>query len=762
MLAARLPGAALGVVLLSLTAGASADTDAALANAAKQVFDTRCVACHSCYNAPCQLDLTSFEGIARGATEARVYNATRLEDAPPTRLSVDAHGEAEWRRRGFFSVLEPLDSDSPAYSVFGRMLALKRAFPMRRVREKETWMCPANVAEMALYSALGRDGMPHGFAQLDEAEYGTVMRWLAAGASLPADRAAPIDADARAQLAAWERLLNTPGPRHRLVARYLYEHLFLAHLYLESAPGAFFRLVRSRTAAPAAVREIASVRPYDDPGTRRFYYRFVPITRTLVHKTHITFKLSPARLKRYRTWFLGTPWTLAETALPGYQPATSANPFKTFEAIPARARYRFLLDNARYFVMSFIRGPVCEGQMAVNVINDQFHVLFLDPDRDLSVTDPSYLRDSGALLTLPAAGADDPFETYYFTYKKHQRAYTAFREQRYAGVYPRGMDMSAIWDGARSDPDAALTVMRHFDNAAVVHGLRGPTPKTLWVIDYPILERIYYLLVAGFNVYGNVFHQAATRLYMDNLRIESEDLFLGFLPPAVRRPLRAYWYRGMLARLKMEQLNPLRGADRPSAVVYGGGDPKETFIELAKTRLGAALHQPEPLLNVATGAPAGDAEPARARVERLLNRLTARNAPFVAVMPDLSYLLVDFDDGTELYALIRNKAHLNVAFPLAESDRRVPAEDTLMVLRGVAGSYPNFLFSMKAAEVAPFVSLLEGWSGRADEHDALFRRFGVSRYRADFWREFDRLNRAVMSAEGVAGARLDLGKYVFR
>ncbi len=33
------------------------------------IFDSRCVACHSCYNAPCQFNLQSHSGLARGATK---------------------------------------------------------------------------------------------------------------------------------------------------------------------------------------------------------------------------------------------------------------------------------------------------------------------------------------------------------------------------------------------------------------------------------------------------------------------------------------------------------------------------------------------------------------------------------------------------------------------------------------------------------------------------------------------------------------------
>ena len=39
------------------------------------IFDNRCVACHSCYNAPCQLNLQSYSGLTRGATKLNVYDS---------------------------------------------------------------------------------------------------------------------------------------------------------------------------------------------------------------------------------------------------------------------------------------------------------------------------------------------------------------------------------------------------------------------------------------------------------------------------------------------------------------------------------------------------------------------------------------------------------------------------------------------------------------------------------------------------------------
>ena len=55
------------------------------------VLEKRCIACHGCYDAPCQLKLTSAQGVLRGANKNRVYEYSRITATEPTRLFVDAH-----------------------------------------------------------------------------------------------------------------------------------------------------------------------------------------------------------------------------------------------------------------------------------------------------------------------------------------------------------------------------------------------------------------------------------------------------------------------------------------------------------------------------------------------------------------------------------------------------------------------------------------------------------------------------------------------
>ncbi|MBS0244442.1 MAG: fatty acid cis/trans isomerase, partial [Proteobacteria bacterium] len=88
----------------------------------KPIFEARCIACHSCYNAPCQLNLQSFAGAERGATSQNVYDASRVRSTPLTRLGIDATSTSAWRSKGFFDVL---GDGNPDRSLLMRMVRMR-------------------------------------------------------------------------------------------------------------------------------------------------------------------------------------------------------------------------------------------------------------------------------------------------------------------------------------------------------------------------------------------------------------------------------------------------------------------------------------------------------------------------------------------------------------------------------------------------------------------------------------------------------------
>ena len=503
--------------------------------------------------------------------------------------------------------------------------------------------------------------------------------------------------------------------------------------------------MRSTTPPGEPIRVIPTVRPNDDPG-QPFYYRLRRIDSTIVHKTHIVYPLSAARMRRIEALFLTPDWTVTE--LPDYSRELALNPFDAFTLIPARARYQFLLDSAHYFVMTFIRGPVCRGQVATDVIEDQFYVLFQDPDSDLSVTDPAYLARVRPYLVLTpeaerllALGSD-------WAYRKDQRNdYIRLRGQYYRELQPRGPSLEDIWDGDGVNSSAALTVFRHFDNATVVEGFVGDVPDTLWVMDYPMLERTYYELVVNYNVFGTAAHQAETRLYFDLIRSGGENNFLHFMPRGVRTAMRDSWYQGGAAQKKLTDTYEIVNEDMPVQIAYRTANPRAEFVALVEARL-KSLAGPADVLNRCAQPPCyrDGASTAERKVETSLQTLASKPASldamrFVDFMPDVSFLRVSTGDpGQDLaYTLVRNKAHTNVAFLLDEAKRREPDKDTLTVYRGLLGSYPNFMFNVPLESIAEFSAELHTARTPA-QFRGLVSRYGLSRPTRRYGRTFTGLS----------------------
>ena len=115
------------------------------------------------------------------------------------------------------------------------------------------------------------------------------------------------------------------------------------------------------------------------------------------------------------------------------------------------------------------------------------------------VADPEFAKASENLLVLPYSdGSDAPFfENLSFEkmwewiksrtaltekYVRVRNAYMALKEKRPA-VFKEGYRISNLWDGGGSNPNAVLTVFRHFDHSYVLKGLRGGEATSYFVLD---------------------------------------------------------------------------------------------------------------------------------------------------------------------------------------------------------------------------------------------------------------------------------------
>lgn len=721
------------------------------------VLDRRCVVCHACYDAPCQLKTTSWEGIARGASKTPVYDGTRWHEAPPSRLSVDADKPSEWRTRGFFSVLNeraPVPEANRTAGLMHRLLTLKQRQPAAStvpasgvVAAAGGDLCPAE-PEIDAYERLRPlGGMPHGLPAISPGEHRVLTAWLERGA--PYEGPPPLGPPALERIATWERFLNGDALKTRLFARYAYEHLFLANLWFDDDPARqFFKLVRSATPPGQPVRAIRSRRPVDDPGVERVYYRLVPERETIVAKTHMPYALSAGRMQRWQALFLDPAYAVER--LPGYGGDTAANPFATFAALPVGARYRFMLDEAEFTIMGFVKGPVCRGQIALDVIEDHFWVHFLAPSDAYDQALAGFLARDANLLRLPTGSSETGTVVPWLRYAALESEYQAARTALYAASLrgPENLDLRLIWDGEGSNANAALTVFRHFDSASVVKGLVGDPPKTAWVIGYPLLERIHYLLVANFDVYGNVGHQLNSRLYMDYLRMEGEFNFLSFLPQAQRFATRDQWYRGV-GSAGREQVygGATTTLDIESGIRFARGDAKRELLDLLRARLAPVLDTQRDL---GTRAPPALRAP--------LRELADVHGASLQWMPEVAFLVVESPDGAPVtFSLLRNTAHASVSHLIGEGSELRPAEHTMTVVSGVLGSYPNAFYRLRAGELPAFTRAI-GRLGSAADSAAFARRWEVRRDDQGFWEFSDGLHRRYAEQQPLEAGVLDYSR----
>lgn len=737
-------------LLLTALASGPAASDTTYPGAVKTIVEQRCMVCHGCYDAPCQLKLDAFAGAKRGASKEIVYDGTRLTAATPTRLFEDAQTIEQWRQLGFYPVL---DDTSPDEGTLTRMLELKRAHPLPQsdllpdaitlgLDRKQQCVKPGEFDKFARDYPLW--GMPYGLPALDDDSHRVMTQWLASGA--PGVAVEPPSPALQSAITQWETFFNGESLKERLMARYMYEHLFIGNLYFsdEQENDRYFNLVRSRTPPGEAIDIIATRRPYDDPGTTEFFYRLQPLRTALLAKRHMPYALNNARMARWRELFLAPDYTV--TALPGYERQNAENPFITFRELPENARYRFMLDEAHFTIMGYIKGPVCRGQVALNVIDDHFWVVFLNPDRPTGLESAEFLAKVSGDLRLPADRERGAMVT-MIEWRNYSQAQLKFLKDKFAHIKksfgPKGMrlDMGFIWDGDGTNDNAALTIFRHNNSASVVKGFVGQQPNTAWVIDYSLLERIHYLLVAGFDVFGNIAHQLETRLYMDFLRMEGEQNFLFFLPPDHRLILRDFWYREATKEANRFVMTDSVAVDRTTGITFETDNPKRELMNMLRNRTKVAN----------TG---------RYKVkDRRFDHLQGLQSAAFSYMPEVSFLEVtSAEQEPQVYTIVHNNSFANNAEVFREAQRRIPQEDYLTVTEGFVGAYPNAFFQVGDKELTQFLDAIASLQSE-DDYAQLVTTYGVRRTQPGFWKVSDELNAQYRAQSPREAGIFDLNRY---
>ncbi len=325
--------------------------------------------------------------------------------------------------------------------------------------------------------------------------------------------------------------------------------------------------------------------------------------------------------------------------------------FAFFAAIPAEARYRFLLENSEVVVGGITYGPVCNGQIATYAIKDQFWVFFLDPAHDASVQNPKL-----GLETWDVFMNRSPFGN-----AEYVKAYAAAQ----ARLTPEGWSLDALWDGGGENPNAWLTILRHETNVSVTQGGRGGIPRTYWLVSYSGLERMYYDTVASFKYWGSDGHKLETLLFFNFLRQEFEDNFLKLLPSDRREAVREQWTQGVGSIGLM--VVPFAGDKQPTQVQLDDADPVLDLVSKIRRTLGPTISGGPDRLNpqtkpvIAEDAPIPDFD----AWETAISTLTAiKGYTFVRHLPSVILLRLKDDTRYRVYSLVANRVYKSPVHPV--------------------------------------------------------------------------------------------------
>ena len=704
----------------------------------KPIFDTKCVACHACYDAPGQLDLRSVKGIVRGAMKIDTY-ALRETPIEPTFVWNSPNTLDDWRTMGFFSVIE-----GGRDSIMGKMLALGHANPVTpnaqfpadiKIDQMERKNHLPNKYEIDGYVAeYPKEGMPLAVSGLTDEEYAATMSWLEDGAPIDYEAAEPT-AKELAQIRKWEDFLNADDKRSRLVARYIFEHLFLVNFHFEDRDDAnSFILVRSTTPSGEDTVPVYQHLPNGEVDGE-FYYRFLLLDLTdCVKNTRLQLVASDEKLGRWKDIFFEEDWSVDQ--LPGYTEAERFNPLGTFRAIPAKARWRFNLANNFLLRGTITNGPSCHGNQSVGSVRDVNWFFYESPETSMYVNDPKYRAEVDPLL----AGLINPKNLLDAFVKRQQlldrraKAYKrALRRAKHTGYRT---DITDIWRGEHPDDTPILTMIRHDDNAYSVEGhwVAMDYPKAIWVMNLPIMELAVYSAYINYDLYGDENSQTfSARILFGLTRVDGELNFLRFLPRKVRRPMFRSWYRGRLSEAEMAREGIRPDDTIPTDIKYSTDDPKREFYDKVLAYMGSRVNANDPINRP---KPGDDAD----RITKALRSIAAASKQqkptwrkFKTFLPESVFLRIDGPgQGPAIYTMTHDRDFATKAFisPILQDD--IPGNATVSILEGVYTSYPNFMFRIDESEVENFASTLID-ADTQDKFTAVVERWGIRRSSPDFW-----------------------------
>ena len=229
--------------------------------------------------------------------------------------------------------------------------------------------------------------------------------------------------------------------------------------------------------------------------------------------------------------------------------------------------------------------------------------------------------------------------------------------------------------------------------------------------------------------------------------MEGEANFLTMLPQAARVKERDFWYRDANPDLKVYISDPVFDKQSIPGITYRSDDPKLELYAMLRQRLADVLPTKHDMASIQdTG------------VREQLNRLNQLVGKPATVMPENALLQVKTNAGSMYFTLLRNSAYANMTAVFGDSKNRLPDEDTLTVLPGFIGAYPNAFFVVAAQRLPDFVDALSGLETESG-YSGVVDTYGIRRSNSDFWVHSDAFHEGYRKLSPLTYGVLDYSRF---
>jgi hypothetical protein len=132
-----------------------------------------------------------------------------------------------------------------------------------------------------------------------------------------------------------------------------------------------------------------------------------------------------------------------------------------------------------------------------------------------------------------------------------------------------------------------------------------------------------------------------------------------------------------------------------------------------------------------------------------------------AVFPNVTFLRIKIDGSVEndqVFTIVRNKAYLNVQSLTSSESSRIREEDTIDIVPGFVGAYPNLFLEIERNELTRFVNQYKKITS-FKEYDALVLKYGVRRTNPKFWESSDWFYKKHLYDNKAFAGLFDLNRY---